>query len=63
LTTVHVVLSQQDVLADLEPTHVEDELQKGEDWKLKVADEAVVQLASPDQAGQHEYVHRYRRYL
>ena len=50
-------------MIDLEPTHVEDELQEGEERKLKVTDEAVVQMTTPDQAGQHEYVHCYRHYL
>jgi len=50
-------------LAYLEPSYIEDELQKGEQRKLKVADEAVIQLAASYQTRQHEYVHRYCRYL
>jgi len=49
--------------AYLEPAHVEDELEERKDGQLKVADEAVVQLSTTYQAGQHEYVHRDRCYL
>ena len=50
-------------LAYLEPAHVEEELQKGEQRKVKVADEAVVEVSTSYQAGQHKYVHRYCRHL
>jgi len=50
-------------LAHLEPAHVEDELQEGEDGKMEVANEAVVQLATPDQAGHREYQHGYGSHL
>jgi len=40
-------------LAYLEPSYIEDELQKGEQRKLKVADKAVIQLVASYQTRQH----------
>jgi len=51
------------ILSHLEPAHVEEELYKGQERKVKVADEAVVQLPPSNQTSQHEYVHRQRRHL
>ena len=60
---MHTGLPMCMTMAYLEPAHVEEKLQKGEQGKVKVADEAVVEVSTSYQAGQHKYVHRYRRHL